>query len=219
MTGELLYRVAGLCLDGSYRGCPGRQPPTILTMTSTTSKIRRPGPQPLWAAARQACARSRELIRESQVVLDLHREAVAALRSTLPGSTLAAEVASDGESPPRSSELSREVEVGSLRLLPLRRTLIGDGTNVLLTPSEWQLFVALLTRRPRTLSRSDLASSAWGPGFAGRHGEVEVYVSRLRRKLARAGGAVTIETVRGQGYRLTLGDEPVPSAQLGGGAA
>lgn len=188
-------------------------------MTSTTSKIRRPGPQPLWAAARQACARSRELIRESQVVLDLHREAVAALRSTLPGSTLAAEVASDGESPPRSSELSREVEVGSLRLLPLRRTLIGDGTNVLLTPSEWQLFVALLTRRPRTLSRSDLASSAWGPGFAGRHGEVEVYVSRLRRKLARAGGAVTIETVRGQGYRLTLGDEPVPSAQLGGGAA
>ena len=187
-------------------------------MTSS-NELLRPGPQPLWAAARQACARTLELIKESQVVLDRHREAVASLRSALPGSTLPTEGAIDGERGVRAPELSREVEVGSLRLLPLRRTVIGDATSVLLTPAEWQLFVALLSRRPRTLSRSELAVSAWGPGFAGRHGEVEVYVSRLRRKLALAGVAAVIETVRGKGYRLALDDEAAPSARISGGAA
>src|SRR5258708_11539460 len=94
----------------------------LLTMTNSP-RVLRPSAQPLWMAARQTCARSRELIRESQVVLDLHREVVATLRSAVPGSTAPTELVTNGGPPVRPSELSREVEVGPLRLLPLRRTV------------------------------------------------------------------------------------------------
>jgi DNA-binding response OmpR family regulator len=164
-------------------------------------------PQRLWDAAQQACARSQALIAESRATLSRHRAAVAALRSALPprGREVAPRLASNGRA--GSLGLDEEVVVGSLTLLPLRRAIArGDG-QIRLTPAEWSLLVALVTHRSRILSRSELATAAWGPAFAERHGEVEVYVSRLRRKLAPAGAAEVIRTVRGQGYRLCLGDE------------
>lgn len=56
------------------------------------------------------------------------------------------------------------------------------------------------------------APRAWGPAFAGRHSQVEVYTSRLRRKLARAGTGATILTVRGHGDRLNVDGHPRASA-------
>jgi DNA-binding response OmpR family regulator len=177
--------------------------------------------QGLLEEARRSCDRSAETIRESRAILDRHRTVMAALRTAARLSKLAGPpVNGDAE---RALDLDDEITVGPLRLLPLRRAVTGDDGRVLLTPSEWQLLAALVTHRSSVLSRSEIASRAWGPGFVGRHGEVEVYVSRLRRKLARAGGDVRIETVRGQGYRLTLGHgsetEPGAASELGDGVA
>ena len=42
----------------------------------------------------------------------------------------------------------------------------------------------------------------WGSGFDGDPNIVEVYVGHLRRKLDEPFGRHSIETVRGEGYRL-----------------
>jgi DNA-binding response OmpR family regulator len=95
--------------------------------------------------------------------------------------------------------------VGPITLLPLRTAVKGPLEQVTLTLAEWQLMVALVLSEGVVMSRSALAGEAWGRAFAGRHSEVEVYISRLRRKLARAGTPDLIRTVRGEGYRLDLG--------------
>ncbi|HEX6493529.1 MAG TPA: winged helix-turn-helix domain-containing protein [Candidatus Dormibacteraeota bacterium] len=178
-------------------------------------------PQKLLDAARKSCDRSRVMIEESRSVLVRHRTLMAALRASASGSD---DASADGMWRP-ALELDDEYVVGSLRLLPLRRAVTGERARVLLTPAEWQLLAALLSNRSTILSRSELATKAWGAGFAHRHGEVEVYVSRLRRKLARAGGSAHIQTFRGQGYRFSLDgvrgvkDEPASSAPAADGAA
>lgn len=173
-------------------------------------------PQLLWEAAQRACERSQELIAESRATLSRHGAVVAALRSSLlarPAPSLPRVL--PGGQPGRTVDLDGEVRLGPLTLVPLRRAIACDGGRILFTPAEWQLLAALVMNRRSTLSRAELATRAWGPGFAGRHGEVEVYISRLRRKLARTGSSAEIRTVRGQGYRLSVaGDDEAGPAPL-----
>ncbi|MGM1054200.1 MAG: winged helix-turn-helix domain-containing protein, partial [Pseudomonadota bacterium] len=57
---------------------------------------------------------------------------------------------------------------------------------------------------PRIVSRSELAEHVYDRDHEPDSNVIDVQVSRLRRKL----GATHIETLRGQGYRLTGGDIP-----------
>jgi DNA-binding response OmpR family regulator len=164
------------------------------------------GPQKILDAAQRSCERSRLMIEESRAVLLRHRTLMATLRASAYGRAASTGGAGADRHWRPALDLEDEFVVGPLRLLPLRRAVIGEFARVLLTPAEWQLLAALVSSRSSIVNRSELATRAWGPGFAHRHGEVEVYVSRLRRKLARAGGTARIQTVRGQGYRLTLED-------------
>jgi DNA-binding response OmpR family regulator len=77
-----------------------------------------------------------------------------------------------------------------------------------MTPAEWKLFRVFLEHPGETLSRQQLAEWAWGSGFGSRAGEVEVYVSRLRRKLDSPSSPSLIDTVRGTGYRLVPPKDP-----------
>ena len=83
-----------------------------------------------------------------------------------------------------------------------RLTADVDGRRRLLTPTEWQLLSALLSEPGVVLSRERLAERAWGAGYRTRGSEVEVYISRLRRKLGEGRRGGMIETVRGRGYRF-----------------
>ncbi|HZS14643.1 MAG TPA: winged helix-turn-helix domain-containing protein [Candidatus Dormibacteraeota bacterium] len=101
------------------------------------------------------------------------------------------------------------VRLGEVEVLVTRQA-VRDGNAVRrLTPTEWQLLLFLLDQPGVVHTRSELAGGAWGSGYHGRDTEVEVYVSRLRRKLGRSGRL--LETVRGRGYRLALG---APQADL-----
>jgi DNA-binding response OmpR family regulator len=97
---------------------------------------------------------------------------------------------------------SEVVVLGDVDIL-VRQQAVRDGRHVRrLTPTEWQLLTFLLQHPDEVHSRGDVAAGAWGEGFVDRRSEVEVYVSRLRRKLGPAG--VLLETVRGRGYRLVM---------------
>jgi DNA-binding response OmpR family regulator len=99
---------------------------------------------------------------------------------------------------------------GRLVIDPDRLTAGVDGHREPLTPTEWQLLSALVAAPGTVLSRQELAARAWGPGYRSRGSEVEVYISRLRRKLGDGRRNRMIETVRGRGYRFVDGQATDP---------
>jgi DNA-binding response OmpR family regulator len=97
------------------------------------------------------------------------------------------------------------VHIGEAEVVTARQVIRNGHGAARLTPTEWQLLVFLLSNPDVVHTRAHLAAGAWGAGYEGRDSEVEVYISRLRRKLGSAGRL--LETVRGQGYRLVLSGE------------
>ncbi|MGW5467350.1 response regulator transcription factor [Streptomyces chartreusis] len=81
-----------------------------------------------------------------------------------------------------------------------------DGQEVALAPKEYDL-LAFLTEEPGALmSREQIMEAVWDANWFGPTKTLDVHVAALRRKLA---GAVTIEAVRGVGFRLeVVGADP-----------
>ncbi|MGW1211412.1 response regulator transcription factor [Streptomyces sp. NPDC002499] len=78
-----------------------------------------------------------------------------------------------------------------------------DGTEVALAPKEYDL-LAFLTEEPGALmSREQIMEAVWDANWFGPTKTLDVHVAALRRKLA---GAITIEAVRGVGFRLEITD-------------
>lgn len=96
----------------------------------------------------------------------------------------------------------RRATVGDVAIVLDRFLLRRGERSVRITPMECMLLSALLSRPEEVLSRARLAEDAWGHSHRDRAGEVEVYVARLRKKVAQIGGRSIIDTVRGEGYRL-----------------
>lgn len=71
-----------------------------------------------------------------------------------------------------------------------------------LTARELAIVEVLLRRAGDVVSKHALVEAVWDYDFEGGVNVVEVYVSRLRRKLDVPFGRSAIETVRGAGYRL-----------------
>ncbi|MBV9093803.1 MAG: response regulator [Streptosporangiaceae bacterium] len=55
--------------------------------------------------------------------------------------------------------------------------------DVRLTPTEWHLLEVLLRNPGRLLSRNQLLTEVWGPGYADATGNLRLYMAQLRRKL------------------------------------
>jgi DNA-binding response OmpR family regulator len=107
------------------------------------------------------------------------------------------------------SILSEGAAVGDLNVYVGSHTVERRGRRQVLSHTEWQLFAFLLGNPGRTYSRDELAEEAWGSGYLGRRAQIELYVSRLRKKLERdPRHPEIIETVRHRGYRL--GPTPLP---------
>ena len=81
---------------------------------------------------------------------------------------------------------------------PQRRELQVRSERVPLSQREFTLLMHLHNRRGAICSRQELLADVWGLGFDPGTNVVDVYVRRLRTKIA----AEAIETVRNVGYRL-----------------
>ncbi|MFD9193071.1 response regulator transcription factor [Streptomyces phaeochromogenes] len=76
-----------------------------------------------------------------------------------------------------------------------------NGEEVALAPKEYDL-LAFLTEEPGALmSREQIMEAVWDANWFGPTKTLDVHVAALRRKLA---GAITIEAVRGVGFRLEI---------------
>lgn len=78
---------------------------------------------------------------------------------------------------------------------------LGDGQQASLAPLESRLLRHLMLNAGHVLTREALRRAAWGRA-EGESNMLEVYIGRLRRKLAAIEAPAQIETVRGLGYRL-----------------
>jgi DNA-binding response OmpR family regulator len=79
---------------------------------------------------------------------------------------------------------------------------VADGI-LDLTPREFAILERLMMAAEPIVSRADLARSVMADDLAGLDSHsLYVQISRIRRKLSEAGADISIETVRGAGFRL-----------------
>lgn len=103
---------------------------------------------------------------------------------------------------------SMVLSLGPLALDVQRHTASLSGEALELTGREWEVLEQLVLAMPRVVAKQKLADSLsqWDKEIT--PNAVEIYVSRLRGKLA--GSGVTVRTVRGIGYRI---EEEAPDAR------
>jgi DNA-binding response OmpR family regulator len=104
----------------------------------------------------------------------------------------------------RGSSLPEVVRVGPISLDFRAHVAHVDGTKLDLTAREFSLLAMLARNAGRVVTRSEILSHVWQLTRDPGSNVIEVNIRNLRDKLGAA--ADRLETVRGQGYRLTLVD-------------
>src|SRR4051794_16326369 len=93
--------------------------------------------------------------------------------------------------------------IADLEIRPQEHLVLARGRGLLLTARELSVLVALVRRHGRIMSREDLYDAVWGGPLRPEDRSVDVYVHKVRTKLA---GALPewqfIHTHFGFGYRF-----------------
>lgn len=100
-------------------------------------------------------------------------------------------------------KMDRKIEVGNLMLDADERVAEINGEEINLTAREFNIIYKLLSYPKKTFSRAQLMDEFWGVDSDTSLRAVDVYVTKLRDKLADCDG-FKIVTVRGLGYKVVL---------------
>jgi DNA-binding response OmpR family regulator len=96
------------------------------------------------------------------------------------------------------------VEFGSLSIDHRTRAVTFDGSDVVLTPKEYDLLDFLTADPGAVLSRDEILRSVWDENWWGSTKTLDVHIASLRKKI---GDSNLIRTVRGVGYQFTGSDQ------------
>ena len=96
------------------------------------------------------------------------------------------------------------VEVGGVRIDPLRRTLAMGQVEVRLTALEARILMELGAQSGEFVTREELLLAVWGIDFDPGTNLVYSHIANIRRKLEGSGLGHLIESTRGRGYRLAV---------------
>jgi len=100
----------------------------------------------------------------------------------------------------RSNPRPVEMQLGGLQLDAFTRRATVDGQIIELSAREWAVLEYLMQQASRVVSKQQIIDAILPWGEEVTLNAVEVYVSRIRAKIASAG--ITIKTIRGFGYML-----------------
>ena len=81
-----------------------------------------------------------------------------------------------------------------------KRIVTENGKNINLTSKEYDLLLFLLKNKSKAFSRDQILDSVWGSNYFGSDRVVDDLMRRLRQKMPN----LSVETIYGFGYRLTL---------------
>jgi DNA-binding response OmpR family regulator len=94
--------------------------------------------------------------------------------------------------------------VANLEIRPSEMQVLADGHWAGLTVREFQVFLALVDRAGAVVARGEIYDRVWGGPMAPRDRSVDVFVRKVRRKLAVAAPDWTyVHTHFGIGYRFS----------------
>ncbi|WP_020578567.1 winged helix-turn-helix domain-containing protein [Actinopolymorpha alba] len=110
----------------------------------------------------------------------------------------------------------RVVEFGPLRLEENLREVSWRGRPIELSARQFDLLATLARDGGRVWSFADLTRAVWQRPYIGDADAVVSAVKRLRQRLSRVTGQLTVTSVRGVGYRLALVPTPLRPSRMGG---
>ena len=94
------------------------------------------------------------------------------------------------------------LEVDDLKLDPATRRVWRGSTEIALSSKEFAVLETFMRRPDEALTRLHLLEHAWDFAYDNKSNIVDVYIRHLRRKIDEPFGRMSLETVRGVGYRL-----------------
>lgn len=97
------------------------------------------------------------------------------------------------------------LSLGALTLDLAAQKVQFNGREIALTTFEYRLLEHLINKRDKVVSKDELADYLYPHDEDRDSNVIEVLIGRLRRKLDPDGTLSPIETLRGRGYRFTLG--------------
>jgi len=102
----------------------------------------------------------------------------------------------------RGDPAGATITLGALAFEPASRRLTVSGEHLDVTARELAVLEILLRREGRIVSKRQIFDSLYTWDNEASLSMVEVFISRLRRKLSRAHAGVGVRVFRGLGYRL-----------------
>ena len=81
-------------------------------------------------------------------------------------------------------------------------TVTAGGRDVTLTAREFEILALLMEHPKKVFTREQLYEQVWGGAYMGDDNTVNVHISNLRAKLAKASPAEYIKTVWGIGFKM-----------------
>lgn len=103
---------------------------------------------------------------------------------------------------PADLQLSGKLQYGDLTFDKESRKLSSDGKSVQLTARETELFSVLIQSPEKLFIREQLVLKIWGTSSEVEAGNVDNYISFLRKRLRELNSFCKITTVYGAGYKL-----------------
>jgi len=83
-----------------------------------------------------------------------------------------------------------------------KRRITANGNPLQTTLKEYNLLDMLCAGAEKVQERENIFRQVWGDNFIGETRTLDIHIKELRKKLAEAGSAAVIQTVRGVGYML-----------------
>ena len=95
-----------------------------------------------------------------------------------------------------ATETAQTIRIGGVEIIPDRKLVRSNGTDVMLTPKEFGILQMLMSHPGRVYSREEILRSVWKDDALVLERTVDVHITRIRSKLGFAGTQI----VNRQGY-------------------
>lgn len=111
----------------------------------------------------------------------------------------------------RSGSRSNQFTLADLTVDIERRTATRGGKEIPLLPKEFAILEYMIRNQGIVLSRERLEDQIWNYAYSGSSNSVDVYISRLRKKLDSDSDRKLLHTIRGVGWVLRAEGEGNPA--------